>query len=99
MAPPTELFPSTQLPLRAQTSLTGTKRKGFNGDLKACEFLEMLQYSCEVSGGGGKTERSREQRVRCWPVERFFRRCHDQKGLFMVETTAWEGKEKRFKGP
>ncbi|CAG8953409.1 hypothetical protein HYFRA_00010158 [Hymenoscyphus fraxineus] len=98
MAPPTELFPTSQLPLRSQTSLTGTKRKGFNGDLKTCELLEMLQYSCEVSGGG-RTERNREQKVRCWPVERFFRRCHDQKGSFTVETTTWEGAEKGFKSP
>ncbi|TVY32127.1 hypothetical protein LSUB1_G008036, partial [Lachnellula subtilissima] len=44
MAPPISTFPASELPIVSQTNLKGTKRKGFDGDLKACELLEMLQY-------------------------------------------------------
>ncbi|KAG0652933.1 hypothetical protein D0Z07_0210 [Hyphodiscus hymeniophilus] len=66
-----------------------TKRKGFDGDLKACELLELLQYDCRV-----ENPERRESDVHCWPIVRLFRRCQDRDGKFMVETTAWEGEKK-----
>lgn len=48
MAPPLEVFPAKELPYYSQTNLKGTKRKGFDGDLKKCELKEMLQYECWV---------------------------------------------------
>ncbi|TVY85657.1 hypothetical protein LAWI1_G008324 [Lachnellula willkommii] len=89
MAPPIATFPASDLPITSQTNLKGTKRKGFDGDLKACALLEMLQYDCRIEEPG-----TRNSPVRCWPVERLFRRCRDQEGSFMVETTAWERGEK-----
>ncbi|TVY68933.1 hypothetical protein LSUE1_G004945 [Lachnellula suecica] len=89
MAPPVVMFPASELPVVAQTNLKGTKRKGFDGNLKTCELLEMLQYNCGV-----EEPVTRNSVVRCWPVEKFFRRCRDREGTFMVETTAWEGRGK-----
>jgi hypothetical protein len=54
MAPPIELFPSSTLPLRSQTTLTNKKRKDFDGDLRKCEKFEMVQYECSVEGNGGQ---------------------------------------------
>jgi len=99
MAPLLETWPASQLPERAQISLKGTKRKGWDGDLKGCELLKMMQYRCEaedeggVKGRGGPERWKRDGLVRCWEVERLFRRCKDRDGTFMVETTAWEGTE------
>ncbi|KXJ95048.1 hypothetical protein Micbo1qcDRAFT_192184 [Microdochium bolleyi] len=56
-------------------------------DLSACELLSMVQYDCQI-----ERPEDRQETVKCWPVQRWFRRCADQKGSFMVETTAWEGK-------
>ena len=69
MAPLIETFPAKELEYRSQITAQGKKRKGFEGDLKGCELLEMLQYRCEV-----EEPRSRESVTRCWPVERLFRR-------------------------
>lgn len=69
MAPPVATFPASDLPLAAQSNLRGRKRKGFDGDLKACELLEMLQYNCGVEEPG-----KRDSVVRCWPVVKLFRR-------------------------
>lgn len=70
MAPFVETWPARELEFRSQMSLQqGTKRKGFDGDLKACELLEMLQYKCEV-----ETPITKESVTRCWPIERMFRR-------------------------
>ncbi|RDL39084.1 Uncharacterized protein BP5553_03424 [Venustampulla echinocandica] len=91
MAPPVELFHANpSLPYQAQVSLKGNKRKDFDGDLKKCELLEMLQYDCEVDQPD-----KRNSPVRCWPLERFFRRCRDREGTFMVETTSWEGEKEK----
>ena len=69
MAPFVEAFPARELPERSQTSMTGKKRKGFDGELKKCELLDLLQYKCEV-----EKPVTRESVTRCWPVERVFRR-------------------------
>jgi len=90
MAPLVETFPADELPYRTQINAKGHVRKGFNGDLKGCELMEMVQYMCEV-----EEPRTRESVTRCWPVQRWFRRCQDRDGTFMVETTAWEGKKAR----
>ncbi|PMD23671.1 hypothetical protein NA56DRAFT_643754 [Hyaloscypha hepaticicola] len=88
MAPFVETWPARELEFRSQVSLKGNKRKGFDGDLKGCELLEMLQYKCEV-----EKPITKESVTRCWPIERMFRRCVDRNGSFMLETTAWEGKK------
>ncbi len=69
MPPFIETFPSTEAPLRAKFNEKGKKRKGFNGDLRACELLELLQYECRV-----EEPKSRHSVTRCFPVERLFRR-------------------------
>jgi len=69
MAPPVATFPASDLPSISQTNLQGKKRKGFNGDLKKCELLEMLQYNCGI-----EEPVRRNSVVRCWPVEKLFRR-------------------------
>ena len=69
MAPPIESWPAWQLPDRALGTVKDRKRKGFNGDLLACELLELLQYDCRV-----ENPEKRESVVRCWPIVRLFRR-------------------------
>jgi hypothetical protein len=71
MAPPTEAFPAAELPYRVQITTQGKRRKGGDIDLKKCELLEMVQYSCLVAGE--QTRRSR-QPVRCYPIVRLFRK-------------------------
>ncbi|KAI9055770.1 hypothetical protein LZ554_000711 [Drepanopeziza brunnea f. sp. 'monogermtubi'] len=88
MAPIVESWPASELPLRSQITTSEKARKGFRGDLKACELFQMLQYHCEF-----EEPVTRETRARCWPAQRLFRRCQDQKGTFTVETTAWEGEK------
>jgi hypothetical protein len=77
MAPPVELFTPRDLQIKAQTTLAGKKRKNFDGELGGCEKFEMVQYEClvEKKGLGGKrTGKDGDAVVKCWPVERFFRR-------------------------
>jgi hypothetical protein len=69
MAPFVETWPARELEFRSQASLRGNKRKGFDGELKGCELLEMLQYKCEV-----EKPVTKESVTRCWPIERIFRR-------------------------
>ncbi|KAI1148507.1 hypothetical protein F4825DRAFT_93991 [Nemania diffusa] len=89
MAPPCRVFPASQLPAEIQVD-DGKRRKGTAGsgriDLEACELLAMLQYDCLIDKAPGE----RESTVKCLPVQRWFRRCQDRKGNFMVETTMWE---------
>lgn len=93
MTPPCHSFPASELPLRIQVDPHGRRRKHdpstttHKVDLSACELLQMLQYKCHV-----QTPLSGNGVVRCFPVERLFRRCKDRKGTFMVETTAWEAR-------
>jgi hypothetical protein len=69
MAPPIHTWPASELPERARGDAQGNFRKGFDGDLKGCELVEMLQYACEVENPA-----IRDSPVRCRPVERLFRR-------------------------
>ncbi len=69
MAPLVEGWSAEELASRSLGSAKGRRRKDFNGDLKGCELLEMVQYRCEV-----EKPVTRESVTRCWPVERLFRR-------------------------
>ncbi|TWU71687.1 hypothetical protein ED733_002228 [Metarhizium rileyi] len=98
MTPPCHSFPASELPARIQIDVLGRRRKPAPGassktDLSACQLLRILQYKCEV-----ERPLSREGAVRCFPVDRLFRRCADGKGSFVVETTAWEGRDARPAG-
>ncbi|KAF5674336.1 hypothetical protein FHETE_2971 [Fusarium heterosporum] len=92
MGYPCQVFHASELPERVQTNLSGRKRKLEQGakniDLSGCELLEMLQYKCEI-----KEPVKWDSPVQCFAVERLFRKCKDKKNSFMVETTAWEGKD------
>jgi len=88
MAPPVESWSARGLEERSQVSSKGRKRKDFDGDLKNCELLGLLQYKCEV-----ERPVTRKSATVCWPVERLFRRCEDRERTFTVETTAWEEKQ------
>ncbi|KAI5462727.1 hypothetical protein BGZ63DRAFT_423953 [Mariannaea sp. PMI_226] len=89
---PCQVFHASELPDRVQSDLKGRKRKlqagERNVDLSGCELLEMLQYKCEI-----KEPVKWDSPVQCYAVDRLFRKCMDRKGSFMVETTAWEGKD------
>ncbi|KAI0110747.1 hypothetical protein GGR51DRAFT_75208 [Nemania sp. FL0031] len=84
MTPPCRFFPASQLPTEIQVK-DGKRRKGGRIDLSACELLSMVQYDCQIENPS-----QGDATVRCWPVQRWFRRCQDRKGNFMVETTMWE---------
>ncbi|RKU49481.1 hypothetical protein DL546_008134 [Coniochaeta pulveracea] len=89
MTPPVHSFPALELPLKVQLDDKGRKRKTEGGapiQLSACELLGFPQYHCSID-----RPELRNSPVRCWPVQRWFRRCQDKNGSFMVETTAWEG--------
>ena len=68
MAPPTEAFPASQLPYRVQITAQGKRRKGEAVDLKKCELLELVQYSCRVE------DKRPGQPARCYPIVRLFRK-------------------------
>ncbi|KAI1866626.1 uncharacterized protein JN550_007479 [Neoarthrinium moseri] len=90
MTPPCKIFKADALEAQVQTSLVGTKRKTEGGrdiDLSQCPLFGMLQYDCQID----RPELPNSP-VKCWPVQRWFRRCQDRKGEFMVETTSWEGR-------
>ncbi|PBP15744.1 bromodomain associated protein [Diplocarpon rosae] len=91
MAPFVESWPASELSYRSQLTTNEKLRKDFEGDLKGCELFEMLQYRCEV-----EEPVTRASVTKCWPIQRLFRRCHDRKGTFTVETTAWEGKYEKL---
>ncbi|KAI8718618.1 hypothetical protein NCS52_00641100 [Fusarium sp. LHS14.1] len=92
MGYPCQVFHASELPERVQTDLKDRKRKLESGvrnvDLTGCELLEMLQYKCEI-----KEPVKWDSPVQCYAVDRLFRKCKDRKGTFMVETTAWEGRD------
>lgn len=102
MSPPTELFPASELEWRIQGLPNGRRRKGTKLDLKECELMELVQYDCVL---GAK----RNSPVRCFPVERLFRKYVTKLTLkelpldadnhtrcrdgTIVETTTWEERE------
>ncbi len=68
MAPPVEVFPANQLQDRVQVTTKNRRRKK-PIDLKNCDLMEMVQYSCEVE----KDERGRAV-IKCEPLVRLFRK-------------------------
>ena len=77
MSPPCAVFKSADLPDAIQIDVSGKRRKpaahGASGsgriDLSACELLSMLQYDCQI-----ENPKDRQETVKCWPVQRWFRR-------------------------
>lgn len=72
MTPPVHSFPAVDLPLQVQLDATGRVRKSENGQpisLTGCELLSLVQYDCSVDH-----PEIRNSPVRCWPVQRWFRR-------------------------
>ncbi|KAK3317010.1 hypothetical protein B0H66DRAFT_310261 [Apodospora peruviana] len=89
MAPTCVTFPAKDVHLHVQVGPDGRVRKTEGGlliDLADCELFGLVQYECSIDH-----PEIRDSKVRCWPVQRWFRRCQDRKGKFTVETTAWEG--------
>jgi hypothetical protein len=71
MAPPIEIFSSTELSEKVQYTASGKRRKT-GVDLHACKLLEMIQYDCTHKGDYKKNPR--EVYVVCNPLVRSFRR-------------------------
>ncbi len=72
MTPPCYPFPAAKLQEKVQLDVHGRKRKlpgGRDVDLKSCELLSMVQFSCSVDH-----PEQRNSPVSCWPVQRLFRR-------------------------
>ncbi|KJR86688.1 uncharacterized protein SPSK_02771 [Sporothrix schenckii 1099-18] len=71
----------------------GSRHQGID-IVRDCTLVSsMVQYSCSVMH-----PEMRDSPVRCWPMQRMFRRCQDRHGTFTVETTAWEGTEASRRG-
>lgn len=69
MTPPVESFPASQLKQRVESTADGRRQKGQMVDLRNCELLEMVQYSCKLLKDPG-----REAMISCKPIMRLFRR-------------------------
>lgn len=69
MTPPVESFPASQLKQRVESTADGRRQKGQMVDLRNCELLEMVQYSCRLCRDPG-----REAMISCKPIMRLFRR-------------------------
>lgn len=69
MTPPCRVFPASNLPAEIQIDDQGKRRKGGRIDLSACELLAMTQYDCQID----RPDLANSP-VRCWPVQRWFRR-------------------------
>ena len=70
MAPPIEPFPASDLHRHINALPNGKRRKGGEIDLKKCDLMELVQYSCwaeQVVGQIGQT-------TKCRPVVKTFRR-------------------------
>lgn len=72
MTPPVESFPASQLKQRVESTAEGRRQKGQMVDLRNCELLEMVQYSCKLRKDSGK-----EAMISCKPMMRLFRRWVD----------------------
>lgn len=81
MAPPCRVFPASDLPHEIQLD-QGRRRKmtregGSSSssnssrkiDLSACALFSMTQYDCQID-----RPEINDSPVRCWPVQRWFRR-------------------------
>ncbi len=75
MAPPCPVIEAAELPVKIQETAEGKKRKLKPGqreiDLSQCPMFELLQYKCEVQ----QSVEARDSPVRCYVVDRLFRRC------------------------
>ncbi|KAK9425609.1 hypothetical protein SUNI508_02970 [Seiridium unicorne] len=94
MTPPCKIFKADDLEGAVQSSLGGMKRKtegGRNIDLSQCPLFSMVQYDCQIDRPDLP-----HSPVQCFQVQRWFRRCQDKKGAFMVETTNWEDREEKL---
>lgn len=69
MTPPVESFPASQLKQRVESTADGRRQKGEMVDLRDCELLEMVQYSCKLRRDPGG-----EAMISCKPIMRLFRR-------------------------
>ncbi|KAJ5692756.1 hypothetical protein N7462_002179 [Penicillium macrosclerotiorum] len=86
MAPLVPVFSVENLPDHVQTvrrNFQDKRRKGPAVDLKECQLLEMVQYSCNPP----QDDVPQPGVITCKPIVRLFRRCA---GGLTVETTAWE---------
>jgi len=96
MAPPTPLFPVSELEQKIQVTTVNFKekrRKIRDFDLETCELFELVQYSCttmQQTMQAALSDRGPAQ-MECVPFVRLFRRCGKGEKMFHVETTAWEG--------
>ena len=71
MAPPTEVFPASALPVKVNNLPSGKVRKPHERvDLDECKLLELVQYECELDGD----RKDPNTVVKCWPIVRLFRR-------------------------
>jgi|SRR5271170_8244955 len=97
MAPPTTLFPVSELESKVQVTSVNFKekrRKIQDFDLERCELFELVQYSCttlQQTMQQALTSERGNTRMECMPFVRLFRRCGKGNKMFHVETTAWEG--------
>src|SRR5271167_4401793 len=97
MAPPTTLFPVSELESKVQVTSVNFKekrRKIQDFDLERCELFELVQYSCttlQQTMQQALTSERGNTRMECMPFIRLFRRCGKGNKMFHVETTAWEG--------
>ncbi|KAF7883455.1 uncharacterized protein EAF02_005375 [Botrytis sinoallii] len=78
MTPPLLPFPPSALPFESTLTSKSQHRKGFDGNLKNCELLELWQYNCDLQKDrDGKLG----ENIVCRPVERLFRRCKIEREL------------------
>lgn len=95
MAPPIESFPVSELaqrvPHAAAAAAGGRGRRGKGGkgggiELKKCELLEMVQFSCALEEGG-RSDASKV--IRCRPVVKLFRRLVFSLVFFVLFFVFW----------
>lgn len=70
MAPPIEAFPISELHHRVSVLPNGKRRKVGDVDLKKCDLMELVQYSCHLKGD----PKSRNAVIQCEPVVKLFRK-------------------------
>ena len=70
MPPPALVFPASQLPDRVHTLPNGKRRKGEPIDLKKCELIEFVNYSCYLK----EDAKGRLAIIHCEPLVKLFRK-------------------------